>query len=91
MREGGGAGVDIPPYEEGYNVADYLLEISSESPDIPSMTPGVNILDEKHLGSPTEEKDDGRKPSLARIWNRAGMLQPSLRNCKCFADANGKS
>lgn len=61
MREGGGAGVHIPPYEEGYNVADYLLEISSESPDIPSMTPGVNILDEKHLGSPTEEKDDGRK------------------------------
>jgi ABC-type multidrug transport system ATPase subunit len=67
MREEGGAGADVPPYEEGYNVADYLLEISSESPNIPRMSPITGIPDEKGLanpGSPTasvEEKDDRRK------------------------------
>lgn len=64
MREGGGAGTDVPPYEEGYNVADYLLEISSESPNIPRMPPSVNSPDGRGSASPAasvEEKRDGRK------------------------------
>ena len=78
MREGGSAGVDIPPYEEGYNVADYLLDISSESPDIPKMIPGV---DEKGLERPvsptlsTEEKNDRRRDveALSNKTLEAGM------------------
>jgi hypothetical protein len=64
MRKGGGAGTDVPPYEEGYNVADYLLEISSESPNIPRMSPSANSPDERGSASPAasaEEKRDGRK------------------------------
>ncbi|OAX36732.1 hypothetical protein K503DRAFT_772222 [Rhizopogon vinicolor AM-OR11-026] len=60
LREEVGAGADVPPYEEGYNVADYLLEISSESPNIPRMLPGITVPGEKGLVSPTEEKDDRR-------------------------------
>ncbi|KAG2139030.1 hypothetical protein DEU56DRAFT_801366 [Suillus clintonianus] len=61
MREGGGAGADVPPYEEGYNVADYLLDIASESPGIPSMSPGISAVDEIELSVSDEEKVDGGK------------------------------
>ena len=32
---------DVPPYEEGYNVADYLLEIASATPAGPISSPTV--------------------------------------------------
>ncbi|KAG1736895.1 uncharacterized protein EDB91DRAFT_1141561 [Suillus paluster] len=61
MREGGGAGADVPPYEEGYNVADYLLDIASETPDIPSMSLSTDISDEPKASVSAEEKSDPGK------------------------------
>lgn len=61
MREGGGAGADVLPYEEGYNVADYLLDIASESPDIPSMSLGISAVGEIGPSVSSEEKADGGK------------------------------
>ncbi|KAG2132862.1 uncharacterized protein EDB93DRAFT_894772 [Suillus bovinus] len=66
MREEGGAGADILPYEEGYNVADYLLDIASESPDICSMLPGNNAVGEMKF-SDGSEKADGRKDVEALV------------------------
>jgi hypothetical protein len=59
MREGEGAGADVLPYEEGYNVADYLLDIASESPDIPSMPLSINAVGDIGLSVSSEEKADG--------------------------------
>ncbi|KAG1865336.1 hypothetical protein F4604DRAFT_1928485 [Suillus subluteus] len=61
MREGGGAGADVLPYEEGYNVADYLLDIASESPDIPSMPLDHNAVGKMGLSASSEKKADGGK------------------------------
>ncbi|KAG1819763.1 uncharacterized protein BJ212DRAFT_1342871 [Suillus subaureus] len=61
MREGGRAGADVLPYEEGYNVADYLLDIASESPDIPGMPLSHNAVGEIGLSASSEEKADGGK------------------------------
>lgn len=61
MREGGGVGADVLPYEEGYNVADYLLDIASESPEIPSMSLGINAVSEIGPSVSSEEKAGGRK------------------------------
>ncbi|KAG1749573.1 ABC-2 type transporter-domain-containing protein [Suillus lakei] len=57
----GGAGTDVLPYEEGYNVADYLLDIASEPPDIPNMPLGNNAVGEIGTSVSSEEKADGRK------------------------------
>ncbi|KAG2355762.1 hypothetical protein BDR07DRAFT_1425226 [Suillus spraguei] len=61
MREEGGAGADVLPYEEGYNVADYLLDIASESPGIPGMPLGNNAVGEVGLSVSREEKVHGGK------------------------------
>ncbi|KAG0706465.1 hypothetical protein DFH29DRAFT_151920 [Suillus ampliporus] len=61
MREGGGAGADVLPYDEGYNVADYLLDIASETPDIPSMPLGTNVADKPRASVSAEEKGNGGK------------------------------
>ncbi|KAG2359299.1 hypothetical protein BDR07DRAFT_1415403 [Suillus spraguei] len=61
MREEGGAGADVLPYEEGYNVADYLLDIASESPGIPGMPLGNNAVGEVGLSVSSEERVHGGK------------------------------
>ncbi|KAG2354669.1 hypothetical protein BDR07DRAFT_1428658 [Suillus spraguei] len=61
MREEGGAGADVLPYEEGYNVADHLLDIASESPGIPGMPLGNNAVGEVGPSVSSEERVHGGK------------------------------
>ncbi|KAG2107963.1 uncharacterized protein F5147DRAFT_636201 [Suillus discolor] len=74
MREGGGAGADILPYEEGYNVADYLLDIASESPDISSMPLDSNAVGEMTQSVNSEEKAD-RGKDVEALLSKQNLAQ----------------
>lgn len=51
---------EIPPYEEGYNVADYLLEIASATPadSISTSTVAKSKLDEQRAATVNRDSDE---------------------------------
>ncbi|KIJ63345.1 hypothetical protein HYDPIDRAFT_41184 [Hydnomerulius pinastri MD-312] len=53
---------DVPPYEEGYNVADYLLEIASAAPvglfSSSSRISEARVAEEKGAGAPTPTSEE---------------------------------